>query len=78
MNVSQRESMVSHENENWSKCPHCGSRLLVEPATGNVEPCANCKSLSSSGGLFSGMFALALGVAVVVVVVIYCITLLLG
>jgi hypothetical protein len=70
--------MTSQSNENWSKCPRCGSPLLVDPATGKTEPCANCRSHSSTGGLFGGMFAIALGVVVVVILLIYGISLLLG
>jgi hypothetical protein len=62
----------------WHKCPQCGTPLLLDPSTGKTEPCANCQSLKSRGGLFGGMFAIALGVAVVVILVIYGISLLLG
>jgi hypothetical protein len=69
--------MTSPSNENWHKCAQCGSPLLVDPSTGKTEPCANCLSQKSSGGLLGGAFAIALGVAVVVILVIYGINLLL-
>jgi uncharacterized protein (DUF983 family) len=70
--------MNSSINENWRKCPQCGSPLLVNPQTGKTEPCANCASQKSTGGLFGGTFAIVLGVVVVAILVIYGISLLLG
>jgi hypothetical protein len=69
--------MTSQPNENWRNCPGCGSPLLVNPVTGRTEPCANCVSQASTGGLLGGIFAIGLGVVVVVVLVIYGISLLL-
>jgi hypothetical protein len=70
--------MTSHENENWRKCPNCGSPLLVDPATGKTEPCADCKSQASPFGLYGGMLVVGLGVIGVIALVIYGISLLLG
>ena len=70
--------MTSQENENWSKCPNCGSPLLVDPNTGKTEPCANCASQASAAGLYGGAFAILLGVVVVAILVIYGISLLFG
>jgi hypothetical protein len=70
--------MPANNNENWRDCPKCGSRLLVDPATGKTEPCANCLSLKSTGGLLGGSFAILVAVIVVAILVIYGISLLLG
>ena len=70
--------MTPNDNENWRECPVCGARLLVNPATGKPESCANCLSLKSTGGLLGGSFAIILGVIVIAILVIYGISLLLG
>jgi hypothetical protein len=70
--------MTQNDNENWRECPKCKARLLVNPSTGKTEPCANCASQKSTGGLVGGAFAIALGVVVVAILVIYGISLLFG
>ncbi len=70
--------MSSSINENWGKCPRCGSPLLVDPQTEKAEPCANCASQKSAGGLLGGTFAIVLGLVVIAILVIYGISLLLG
>ena len=49
--------MASASNPNWGKCLRCGTPLLIDPKTNQMEPCANCESLDSpTGGFFAGFF----------------------
>ena len=65
-------------NENWSECPKCGARVLINPNTNQPEPCGNCKSQASRTGLYGGVFLLAVAVIGVIALVYFCIRLFVG
>ena len=46
--------MADATSANWSECPRCGTPLLIDPKTNQIEPCANCESMVSpvAGALF--------------------------
>lgn len=48
-------------NENWALCEACGEKRLIQPDTGDIEPCANCRSKRSTVGLTLGAFVLLFG-----------------
>lgn len=58
--------MTDNNNENWTKCPRCGSPVMISAETGEPEPCANCRSQSSPWGLYLGGFAVIAGLGVIV------------
>lgn len=70
--------MSNHTNENWGKCPKCGSPLLIDPATSQMEACSNCVSEASPVGLFAGSIGILLGLAVVALILFFSLWLLLG
>ena len=63
-------------NENWGACPKCGEPVLINPSTGEMEPCAACASRKSPGIAIGTILFLA-GVAAVVGLVYLCIRILL-
>ncbi len=70
--------MSSDNNENWGKCPKCGSPVLIDPETSIPEPCSNCAANASPWGLYAGVIGILLAVVVFVVVLAICIRILLG
>ena len=70
------QSHAIDDNENWDKCPQCGSPVMKDPATGKTESCSNCESLASpTAGWFGGYFLFFFSIGIVVLVY-YCIRLL--
>ena len=70
--------MTTGGNENWGKCPKCGTPVLIDPETGRAEPCGNCASLASRSGLYTGLFWIVAGIAIVILIVYFCIRLING
>jgi uncharacterized protein (DUF983 family) len=69
--------MSDDNNENWGKCPKCGSPVLINPDTSEAEACSNCASAASKGGIYGGTLGIVIDLAVVALVVYLCIRLLL-
>ena len=65
-------------NENWGKCPKCGSPVLIDPVTSQMEECSNCLAGASPVGLFAGSFGILLALVVVALVLFFSLRLLLG
>lgn len=70
--------MSDDNNENWGKCPNCGTPVLINPETSEAEACSNCASAASKGGLYGGTLGIVIGIAVVALIVYLCFRLLLG
>jgi uncharacterized protein (DUF983 family) len=66
------------ENENWDKCPKCGSPVLLNPETGMAENCSNCESQASATGGWIGLWFITLLVLGVVALVYFSIQILFG
>ena len=64
-------------NENWGTCPQCGEPVLIDPNSGQAEPCATCASLSSQGVGRLGIFLLVSGTAAVAALIYVCVRILL-
>jgi hypothetical protein len=60
-------------NDNWGTCPKCGEPVLINPSTGQIEPCASRKS----PGIAVGTILVFAGIAAVVGLVYLCIRILL-
>ncbi len=67
---------LSEGNENWGKCPKCGSPVMIDPETGDAEVCSRCESLASSTVGWLGGYFFVFVVAAIIVLVCYCIHLL--
>lgn len=65
-------------NDNWGKCPKCGSPILIDPVTSQMEACSNCESVASPVGFFAGGLGILLVFAVVALVLFFSLRLLLG
>ncbi len=63
-------------NENWGTCPKCGEPVLIDPDSGQAQPCANCASLASRGAGVMGIVLLLVGVVAIVGLVYFCIRML--
>ncbi|WP_146447655.1 hypothetical protein [Bythopirellula polymerisocia] len=70
--------MSNDNNENWGKCPKCGSPVLIDPVTSQMEPCSNCLSEASPVGLLTGTVGILLALVVVALVLFFSLRLLLG
>ncbi|MEM9660291.1 MAG: hypothetical protein AAF961_18155 [Planctomycetota bacterium] len=64
------------DNENWSVCPKCGAPVMINPATGALEPCAECASAASKDVGAMGIGAIAAGLALIVALVYFCLRIL--
>ncbi len=69
---------MNDNNENWGKCPKCGSPLLIDPETSQMEACSNCMSEASPVGLFAGSLGILLGLIAFVAILFFSFWLLLG
>jgi len=67
--------MATGGNENWGKCPKCGSPVLIDPGTGRAETCSNCASLASKAGLYAGVHWIVAWLVVVGLIVYLCLRL---
>ena len=63
-------------NENWGKCPKCGTPVLINPSTGKAESCATCATRRSPGVALGALLTIA-GVVAIVASVYFCIRILL-
>ena len=72
-----RENMSTDSNENWSKCAICGSPVLINPDSGQLEACGECAAQTSPRGLQAGMLGIMLGVVALGVVLYVCFRILL-
>lgn len=66
------------ENENWDKCPKCGSPVMLDPETGRAENCSNCESQASLTGGWLGLGFIALLVLGMIALVYFSIQILFG
>ena len=67
---------IAH-NDNWKECPTCGEPVLIDPQTGQTQPCANCATVKSKPIAAAGILLLALGIAAIITLVFLCIRILL-
>lgn len=65
------------QNDNWKTCSKCGEPILIDPKTGQVQPCANCATVNSKPIAAAGFLLIALGIMAIVTLVFLCIRILL-
>ena len=58
-----------HESDAWVPCERCGKPLLIDPETGEPEPCASCRTSSSVVAVAGGVGLILIGLALVAVLV---------
>ena len=61
-------STTAQSNENWGKCPTCGEPVLIDPKTGETQPCATCASRKSPGVPMGAVFIAGVIVAIAVLI----------
>lgn len=69
-------SANTQSNDNWGTCPKCGEPVLIDPRTGQAQPCANCKS-QKSPGVAVGTLLVAAGALAIAALIYLCIRILL-
>ena len=75
--LSNRENnYVAVPNENWVNCEKCGSPVMRDPQTGELEPCSTCLDKASPSGLYLRTLVIAAGLIVIGLLIFYCIKLL--
>lgn len=62
--------------ELWESCPICGMKLLRDPSSGQLEPCASCSTGERRMPLLLGIALILGGVLLVVLLVAFSIQLL--
>lgn len=53
----------------WTSCPRCGKPLLIDPKTGEPEPCASCRTSSSLLAVAGGVGLIVGGIALIAALV---------
>jgi uncharacterized protein (DUF983 family) len=80
LNVDSQNSIYGdrqmEDNQNWGTCPKCGEPVLLDPKTGQAEPCATCASLASKSAGSAGMALLIAGVVALIGLVYFCVSIL--
>lgn len=64
-------------NDNWGTCPKCGEPVMIDPKTGEAEPCATCVSAASKTNVTMGVTLLIAGIVLVASLVYLCLRILL-
>ena len=54
--------MVDDVNNNWVACDRCGSPVMKDPRTGQLEPCSNCLDKASPTGFYLRATLIAAGI----------------